>query len=472
VSTLDPPRGRALDRWHRRLGLLAAPFVLAWAMSGLLHPLLSQHRPQPAARLPPPAELASDGLPAPGPLLSRQGLEHIERLRLVLLDGAPAWRSEAGGQVHYHDARTGTRLAEGEQRHAEALARHYLGDTRTPVAGFRTVDAFEGDYVYINRILPAQAVDFDRPDGMTVYVDTASDRLVTLTDARKRLYTATFRLLHNWAPLEGHEALRVALAGLALALALATAVLGTLKLARPAGRRAPGLRRWHRRAGATLVGLQLLFVVSGAFHLLWQARERVQGAAAWRDAVPLSALAAWPALPAGPFNDLSLLPLGGGTAAWRITDGAGRVHWRPAMDETAGALPADDAAYAERVATALGHAPGRPGSARAVTRFGGEYGPVFKLLPVWRVASGDVAAGAPVHAYVDAAGARLSTVITPGDRIEGLSFAHLHKWDWLEHLVGQGPRDAASMLAGGLLAMLALMGVALARRRPAPGARR
>jgi hypothetical protein len=340
----------------------------------------------------------------------------------------------------------------------------------TAISALRTVDAFAGDYVYINRILPAWAVDFDRDDGMTVYVDTASERLVTLTDERKRLYTAIFRVLHNWAPLEGNEQLRVVLAGLVLLLALATAVLGMVKLTRPAGRRPSPIRRWHRRGGMVLVGFQLLFVASGVFHLTWQAQERLQPQPSWREAMNAAA-AGWPTFPDRPLGEMALLPLGAGRAAWRLRDLDGGLHWRDgsgnSRENTAGDIPTDDASYAERVAAALGLAAERPGTAREISRFGGEYGFVFKLLPVWQVTVAGGGQSGPVHAYVDAADARVSTLITGTDRIEGLSFAHLHKWEWLKHLIGQWPRDVASMATGTAIALITLLGVALALRRKA-----
>ena len=66
--------------------------------------------------------------------------------------------------------------------------------------------------------------------------------------------------------------------------------------------------------------------------------------------------------------------------------------------------------------------------------FGGEYGFVNKLLPVWRFASD---AG---RLYVHPETGTLAARIGRADYAEGWTFAQLHKWQGLEFL-GRWPRD-------------------------------
>jgi hypothetical protein len=83
--------------WHRRLALLAAAGIFSWAMSGMLHPLMSVLQPQPASFMPPLATLDLTQLQAPGPLLQRAGIRQIQALRLLMLDGQPYYQVRLAG---------------------------------------------------------------------------------------------------------------------------------------------------------------------------------------------------------------------------------------------------------------------------------------------------------------------------------------------------------------------------------------
>ena len=79
--------------WHRRLALLACFGVFSWALSGMLHPLMSALQPRPAAFMPPAVALALDGLQAPGAVLQQAGIAQVQALRLLMLDGQPWYQA-------------------------------------------------------------------------------------------------------------------------------------------------------------------------------------------------------------------------------------------------------------------------------------------------------------------------------------------------------------------------------------------
>ena len=74
-----------------------------------------------------------------------------------------------------------------------------------------------------------------------------------------------------------------------------------------------------------------------------------------------------------------------------------------------------------------------------MTRFGGEYGFVFKRLPVQRVL---LEGPGGTTAFIDTADGAVSAVIDDADRREGWLFANVHKHDWMVPLVGRAARDA------------------------------
>jgi hypothetical protein len=86
----------------------------------------------------------------------------------------------------------------------------------------------------------------------------------------------------------------------------------------------------------------------------------------------------------------------------------------------------------------------------------GEYGFINKRLPVHAVHF-DLP-GSPT-AYVETATDTLANLTTTSRRIEGYSFAWLHKWRFADGL-GKNLRDGLQALVAGLIVMVLLLGVA------------
>ncbi|THG73329.1 hypothetical protein E5198_19495, partial [Pseudomonas sp. A-1] len=230
--------------WHRRLALLACLGVLGWAASGVLHPLMSNLQPRPAAFLPPADLLPLQGLQAPATVLGAAGLGEVQALRLLVLDGEPYYQARLPGvaEPRYWHARSGA-PADLLARHAERLAQHYLGTTE-PLRYAGSLSGFDGEYAFVNRLLPVARVDTAREDGLRLYLDLHQDRLGTLVDERKAWFGRLFQAVHSFRWLDGAGLLRPLLMSLLLAALLATAALGVaLFLARPRQSRAP----WRRR---------------------------------------------------------------------------------------------------------------------------------------------------------------------------------------------------------------------------------
>src|SRR5690606_28921533 len=95
--------------WHRRLALLACLGIFGWALSRLLHPLMSALQPRPAVMLPPQPVLPLEGLKAPGPLLASAGVVDVQGLRLLLVDGEPYYQARLAGRLEprYWHVRSG-----------------------------------------------------------------------------------------------------------------------------------------------------------------------------------------------------------------------------------------------------------------------------------------------------------------------------------------------------------------------------
>ncbi len=470
---------RQLAPLHRWLGLLACLALFGFALSGLMHPLMSRLQPQPS-RLDAPAVSLSPQALAPATVLRRQRIEQLTRLRLVSLDDGAAYRIETGDdRVRYFAAADGRELADGEARHAERLARHASGDSHSALRDLALVTAFDRDYPAINRLLPVWRVRLDRDDGLTAYVDTRHDRLSTLQNDRKRVVQALFLHLHNYAALEELPWLRLPLMLLLLTAALVTTASGLLLFMRR--RRLPGrsTRGAHRYLALVIAPTTLGFVISGGWHLLHQARQPLPPADASNRFVHTE-LGDW--LPATAFHLARI----DGIPCYRIAAATGdHAHHHHGDDDrvdiperclrTDTGEPLADAEPRLAEALARHHAGVTPGvpviALQPVRHFDGDYGFASKRLPVWRVRF----AGDDSRWYVETASGALAARTDGHSRGEGWSFSYLHKWQFLPW---RDLRDALQILFAGAHLVVAGLGIHLflggfsrrSRTRPTPAA--
>lgn len=497
MAVLDAPvRLRRLRRglaWHRRIGAAACAAIVLWSLSGAMHPLLSRYQPRPVAFTPPSVAAPPAGAPTLAAVLAGAGIAEVSHARLVQGSDGPQWQIEVPGAstLRYFAAGDGSEVVDGERLHAEFLARHYLGDPKAAVLAARRVTAFGGEYAWVNRLLPAWRVAFARDDGMRVYVEPRSTQLATLVDDRKVLFNAVFVYGHTWRIPGLPEALRLALATCALLAVGLTPLAGFAVWWLRRGLPAPGgLRRVHRGLGLTVALAVLASATSGGWHLVKSSVDRGAGRDLPRRAgqvLPAAALQTSNLAPwSSPLLSLRFVSHGGHVYARTVAaatveraahamhgghagHGGAAVESAPVVGYAAigpgAAPPLDDRGYARALAVGFGPAcapgdecPGMEGAEGSlVVRFGGEYGFVNKLLPVWRFAAGD--SRLYVHPESDSLAARVG----PADYAEGWAFANLHKWQALEFL-GRWPRDLLQIAWALLSAGTAGLGLCLLLR--------
>lgn len=427
-------------KWHYRMALTGAVAVIIWGCSGLLHPLMTWTNPRAAAFMPPAAE--SFAIPPHEQvrgILRTHDITQFTALRI----GA-SWIQVSvpdSAERLYFSLPDGQPIADGDRLHAVALARYYSGLTDAAVADATLVTAFSNRYTYINRYLPVWQVTFDDPRGLSVYVDTATDRLGAITDTHKVILQGLFQTLHTGQWLEGAEALRLALIAALVGSALSVAVAGLYLLVRLRGKR-KGLRRAHRALGyAALVPL-LMFPVSGLFHLFVQSPLLYKERAAVSGPVEAAAL---DRLPQGRADDVRLVQ----PSWWRVQNGRA-VSYIPV---SGGQMLEGDEAYVRQMAGEGIR------DVSLVTSFSDEYGFAYKRLPVWRVEQGDRLL------FIEA---RTGIVAADVDRLkvaETWTFSRLHKWQFLDgvsaKISGPGPFKTAFRDAVMVVFVLAGLGMAV-----------
>lgn len=466
-----------LIRWHRRLAILAVVPLLAWSLTGLLHPLMSRWQPSAVAMKPPtdlvlsPVDRPWSDLPAPAITLP-DGLQ-LRELRALTWQQRPYWMVQtASGERHYYEAESG-KAANIEPAIIQALARHYTG-VKSPILSVREITAFDDEYAFVNRYLPVWRVAFDQPDGLVVFIEPRSFQLTGLTDTWKTRFSFLFSNLHSWKwwPHEpSRDVAMVSFLSTAILLILSGLLRARAMKVRPVTTKTT---RWHRRIGWCVAAAALAWTSSGIFHLL----AINKGSPAFATYPLTHTFNSDELTHRAPKinNELARLQIVATSAGplWREWGVHSNAHVQIAnhehhsgakspthlLETYASARTGEVVQPTEyvRELTASASQQAKWLSTEAITQFTSEYGFVQKRLPVYRVMfEGELSV------YIDPADAAVAAVVKNVDRAEGFSFAYLHKGHWFDFL-GKDARDAILALFALSIFVMASTGIILLRR--------
>lgn len=480
-----------LYRWHQKIGFYVALLIISWGLSGLAHPIISRLNPKPVAFVAPAEAIQLSKSFSLTQLLDKHGINEVQRLRIFNWQGVPTLRILHSNSSSYFNLNTLEHINNGESKYAHYLARHYSGDVDSAIKSTSQLSDFSSDYHYINRLLPITRVDLERADGLRVYVDTDSGRLGTLSDDRKYITATLFRNLHSLVFIES--------IGLRTTVMIATLTLGFLISAVGLwlyialwrnGRFKQNhdrIRRWHRSMGAFVALAAMGFCFSGALHAWYKFANSQQGFEASNSQVAqnysaqslrLTSDRLNKVLAKQPISDIQLVTLND-SPSWRLQihqqrkpqnhqhhHGGQKNHPPEALQAiylnatTLDVINQGEAKHATYLAkrffsgntnTALQQTT----EPKLITRFGGEYGFVNKRLPVYKI---DFDLPGNPTVYVENSTNTLAAAVDNSARLEGLSFAYIHKWHHLDFL-GKTARDSISaFFALGIVAMI-LMGI-------------
>lgn len=191
------PKGR---RVHRALGLVFGLYLLAAALSGLSHNLMSAFfMPPPPARSSATFDLPSIALSPRDAVTRLQGVDAatVEGVNLRVIDGAPWYQLFLRGQKvpAYVRATDGAVDGEADARHAAEIARGiFPGATPTLTA---RLDAYDDEYIAIYRLLPVYRFDVADGKGSRVYVSTVTGSAAFATTDGRQAISNFFSIVHK-----------------------------------------------------------------------------------------------------------------------------------------------------------------------------------------------------------------------------------------------------------------------------------
>lgn len=469
---------RNFYKWHRIIGLTALVPVICWTLSGLSHPFMSNwFRPyiaQEAYKSPLQSQLH--------PALSIQQIldqNHVEAIRnfsLVNFNNNTYYQVLASDSTYnYYSAADAKLLQDGDRDYAIFLARFFTLDSLSKIKEVQLQTTFDGQYQPINHLLPVWKVSFDRPDGMDVYVETGQSRMGTFNNNTRKTFLWIFEQLHTWdflAAIGGDQFRNVVLLTIVsimfLSMLSGLTVYGffwnkfkTIQQKRKAEGKADKrfIHRYHRQLGLIVSFVMLLFLVSGAFHLLVKMRntdpvKRDYASLINRKDLVVSNLKL--ALPDSNIQKIALASFNGKTY-YQVSNSKRRLLYFDAMNGEE--LPDGDIVYAKFLSNY--YRPQTPGLKNAkglvkttiIKQYDNEYGFINKRLPVVKISY-----PGNENWYIETTSAKLAAKVAGIDRAEGLSFIFLHKFFWMTW-AGKDIRDIISILAALSVLSVSLLGL-------------
>lgn len=311
-------------RWHRIASLIIALPVMLWAISGFMHPLMTNIRPNVASqRLTAPVIDSSTIKVSLAEALQKNRVDTFCSFRLVAMNGNWFYQVKLPNNnvLKYYSTDRGKLLPDGDALYARYLAKQFLegeersgdkankmlaslqpvslpGGSSTPAEEVLSgdhdcctstmasimnnskgaqvnevvlVEQFDKEYKYVNRLLPAWKVSFHRADGIRIYVETGQDRFAFAVDNSRAAFDTFFSLFHTlgWLDFMGKGKHIVEM--LVMLLAMFTTLMGlymffTTKTKQVRGNRSARARRTHRYTSLTASLFTLLFTFSGGWH--------------------------------------------------------------------------------------------------------------------------------------------------------------------------------------------------------------
>lgn len=454
--------------WHRRLGLVFGFALLLWTLSGVLHPIISRLGPN--ARLPKSDVINEMALTPPAQLSCLQGVKQINAARLSVWQQRLVWQFaiKAGQPRLFCDAKTGELIPNAESVYAQSIAQAAMGENAR-INTIERITAFGPRYPDINRILPVYQARFE--DGTSLTIDPATGQLAANSNVAKTWGSILFRQLHTWAVLP-QGAVQKTLVSLALAGLFLGAVFGWRWVLRiwPSLSNRPRYVRLHAYLGIALSIPLFAWLISGIWHT-WRPDIEItaNGPAAW---IEVSQLKQLPMIHG--VSEVVLLPYGQGY--WRLagpSKASGEHDHHKGMTQKSAlnyvVLTSGENITATVVEQQLAqtlaavYAPrDKIKNVSVVTRFDGEYGFIFKRLPVLKV---DLTDAEKTSLYLDPVNGALAAKINSSARLEGYVFATLHKGHWLDDLVGKNIRDTLLAIVAGFLFVLGVLGLVRGLRK-------
>ena len=463
---------RNIYKWHRWLSIAIAIPVIMWTTSGIMHPIMTSFKPNIKTQF-----IKSEALDTSKITISlkdaleKNKIDSIINFRIVKLDSKYYYQIKLQGEEEliYLSATDGNLYSHGDTEYAIQIARELLGDT-SKVISTNIIKNFDEEYVYINRFLPVYKVNFEREDGIRIYVDTYGSRMALAMDDGRRTFNIFFVSFHSFGFLDGLGDFRLFVLVLLSSLALVTACMGIyiwFVIARKnrSKNEKTKYRRWHGKLAIFTSITTLLFTFSGAFHALKKFTPDTRQNYFYEPEISAEKLhpdfnKIYPLVyKKGIITNVSIINMDE-KYYWQIYQKINKDSLFKSyinLDDYA-SLEKGDEKYASFLANKFsGNQSAEITGTEKITKFINEYGFANKRLPVIKVQYGK---NDNERYYIETSSGKLSAKVQDKDLVEGYSFAMLHKYHFME-FTGKTGRDISTVIAATANLLVTILGIIL-----------
>ena len=269
-----------LIRLHKSIAWFAGFGFFCFAISGILHPVMSWTGPQIINRQPPQGLFHTKDIQGFIQLADTFQWQQVTHLQLVPgPDGNLLQVTLDPKQPRlYFDIEQQTQLEDYDAPYAEWLAAHYYGKYTEHQQGTVKIDPnqtkfltqFQSEYPWIHRLLPVYKVVITSEESpVHLFIDTQLGVVASITDETKANFQKWFELLHTWSWLDEIPQFRFVLVFTVLMTCCLLLSSGIYLLLNFKRHQTLPSQKWHRRFAAIVfipIGLLLL---SGFYHFLY-----------------------------------------------------------------------------------------------------------------------------------------------------------------------------------------------------------
>ncbi|MBB6459420.1 PepSY domain-containing protein [Flammeovirga kamogawensis] len=440
----------SLYKIHRKLSLVALFPLLAWTLSGVMHPLMSNLKPKVNQRIIVNQNIKNTDktILSVAEIMVRNNWATIQSYRFINYDSSLYYQFKIAGNNIYINATNGDRLKDGDIQYASYLAGLYSDEDASKIRSITTQESFSNEYVKIARILPVYKVQYRRMDGLRVFIDVNSDKMTYATNSIRSAFQTFFLYAHSWTFLDFNQTFRLVILSVFVLITFFAGVTGILVYTkfrktyiRQNKSRVPWQRRLHRILGIGLSFTLLLFAMSAFMHMLPKYTAIDKAIFASETTFTIDEMT---------FNTnmidknrMNHQPVRiEGKVYCQFHYKQGRDIIKKYFDVFSGSeLIGGDSIYAVSLAKQFSGLIAVK-SVAEIKRFENEYGFINKLLPVQKVQfSYD---GNP-RWYIDTTSGFVGAIIDDKAAFSGFIFAYFHKYHLLDFL-GKGVRDTILLL--------------------------
>jgi len=506
-------------KWHRICSLIIAIPVLLWALSGFMHPIMTNLRPAMKTQGIPVVPVDSSKIKLTlQQVLKQNKIDSVYSARLVHIDTNWFYQVKTSRKydLQYLSAKNANVLTKGDWLYAQYIARIFLegapkqkgkmppmemsmkmpmndgmdccGEAASTVLNNKTgapidyaslITKFDKEYKPIYCLLPVYKVQFKRADNIRLYVETGQDRFSVAVDKNRAAFTQFFDIVHTWGWLDFLGKGRLMVVMIIAALGFFTAIMGLYIFFSTKSKKVPGnqlvkARRNHRYTAVVASIFTLMFTFSGcyqAFSEFTGPEKQViaiqHGFASSDINLDLNKLHQ---VIKKPITNIGLVQLDGKTY-WQVYLLSGKKsHKKDLMKDMSAeaavvtyvyatdysVLSNGDLLYAKSLATQLsGHSENEIVSTELITKFTDEYNFTDKRLPVWKV---NYPFNHKERLYIETSTGVLAKNTNNVELAEGYSFALFHKHHYMD-FGGKTTRDISTMIGAALQVMMVVMGL-------------